>query len=311
MSLSEANRKYFDSISDAYDNKPWFTKVNQQVTEELQARLEWIGIPLVNTGSPTDVKEVKFLDYACGPGLMSRIFGPYVTVTKGIDISPNMVATYNARARTAGLPVFSINAVMGDLFNKNEAPSSEISGSEFRNFDLVAVGFGFHHFEDVVHAARCLKERLRPGGVLVINDFLEGGDLKADEHGNPIAGTEGDHAHHHHHPGHHRQSHHHGHDGIKSEKCDPATHTHANVKQEWDDVSSSREVKEQMKDSIAVYSFTVDGVKKFFTEAGFVDVDVAVMPERVYMQFGGRKIWRTILFAKGRKPLETEAKSEL
>lgn len=73
LSLQEANRKYFDTIGDAYDHKPWFAKVNQQVTDALRARLDWVGIPFTNVGSSSSDKEVRLLDYACGPGLMSRV----------------------------------------------------------------------------------------------------------------------------------------------------------------------------------------------------------------------------------------------
>ncbi|KAF2190492.1 S-adenosyl-L-methionine-dependent methyltransferase [Zopfia rhizophila CBS 207.26] len=278
MSLADANRKYFDTIGDAYDNKPWFAKVNQQVTDALRARLDWVGIPFVNTGSASSSNSEE-----------GKIFGPYVTVTRGIDISPNMVATYNARARSAGLPASTIDAVVGDLFAP-EQPKG-LSGPEYFNFDLATVGFGFHHFEDVVHAARCLKQRLRPGGALVINDFLEGGDLKADEQGNPVEGSKGNHAMHRHH--------HHGHSQGHS-------HTRA-------DDDPAYNVLEEMNTSIVVPSFTQEGVKKFFTEAGFVDVDVIIMEEKVYMEFAGNKIWRTILLAKGRRPLDDveKLKSEL
>lgn len=73
MSLADANREYFDKISDSYDSKPWFAKVNQQVTEELQSRLDWLGIPLANVDSTSNDRQVKLLDYACGPGIMSRV----------------------------------------------------------------------------------------------------------------------------------------------------------------------------------------------------------------------------------------------
>lgn len=228
---------------------------------------------------------------------MSKILSPYVTVTRGIDIAPNMVAAYNSRARTAGLPEAKIKAVVGDLFDKTGP--TQLNEPEFQDFDLATVGFGFHHFEDVTYSAKCLNERLKPGGVLVITDFLEGGDLMADEEGNPIPGTEGDrtgHIHHHHHSDHgHGHGHGHGH--------------HHDAEQQSDFKGASREV---MNASIVIPSFTIEGVKDFFTKAGFVDVDVLTMKERVYMQFAGRRIWRTILFAKGRRPLdEVKEKSEL
>jgi SAM-dependent methyltransferase len=211
-----------------------------------------------------------------------------------------MVASFNARARNAGLSASTINAVVGDLFDKQD-PSP--TGAEWDGFDLATASFAFHHFEDVVHAARCLKERLRPGGVLMINDFLEGGDLKADEQGKPIEGIQGSWAPHHHH-GHHGHGHRHG-DGHGDGKKEHGHHHHEPAKA--DDESGWDRVK--MAASVVVPSFSIEGVKKFFTEAGLVDVDVVTMEKRVYIEMGGQKLWRTILFARGRRPME--AKSEL
>jgi hypothetical protein len=80
-SLADANRKYFDTISDAYDTKPWFTRLNNQVIDALSARLNWLGVPFVNmkpdghqdSSDDKEGREVKLLDYACGPGIMSRV----------------------------------------------------------------------------------------------------------------------------------------------------------------------------------------------------------------------------------------------
>ncbi|KAH7116937.1 S-adenosyl-L-methionine-dependent methyltransferase [Dendryphion nanum] len=314
MSLAEANMNYFNNIGDAYDSKPWFAKVNQQVTDYLRARLDWVGIPFVNTES-SSTKDVRLLDYACGPGLMSRIYGPYVTVTRGIDIAPKMVATYNARAISAGLPPSKIRGIVGDIFARDSPLSEELSTPEFWDFDFATVGFGFHHFEDVVHASRCLKERLRPGGVLLISDFLEGGDLKADENGDPVPGTEGEHMDHVHHHGKHGD-HDHGHHEGQNHGHDQSHHHHHHhhqhgQKYDMDNPDPTSHVRTEMSASIVVPSFTIEGVKKFFTEAGLVDVEVITMEERVYMSFAGRQLWRTILFAKGRRPFEDDVKSEL
>lgn len=221
-----------------------------------------------------------------------------------------MVSTYNSRARAANVPDTVVNATTGNLFDKSNLSPAELSGPEWHDFDLATVGFGFHHFEDVVHAARQLKERLRPGGVLVINDFLEGGDLLADENGDPITSTEGNHAVHNHEHGH---DHHHGqhkHDHDHDHKHEKHHHHHEEeTKQQLDDTTP--EFKKKMNASIVVPHFTIEGVRHFFTEAGFVDVDVITMKERCYMEFAGKKLWRTILFAKGRRPLEGVGKSEL
>lgn len=77
-----------------------------------------------------------------------------------------------------------------------------------------------------------------------------------------------------------------------------------------DDDDPTKKVRKEMNASVVVPSFTIDGVKKFFTEAGFVDVDVVLMEEKAYMEFAGRKLWRTVLFAKGRRPMEDGIKTE-
>lgn len=255
---------------------------------------------------------------------MTRVFGPYVTKTRGIDVSPNMVSSFNSRARDVGLSEDVVQAVVGDFFNKADPSPAELTGPEWQGFDIATVGFGFHHFEDVVFAASQLKERLRPGGVLVINDFLEGGDLLADENGEPVLGSEGNHAVHTHGHGHgHDHGHKHGekHDdesahshGHHHDHKHRHHHGHSGNDQKHDVGDTTPVFKKKMNDSIVVPHFTLDGVRQFFTEAGFVDVDVITMKEKSYMEFAGNKIWRTILFARGRRPVGDEAgkeKSEL
>jgi SAM-dependent methyltransferase len=224
-----------------------------------------------------------------------------------------MVSEYNTRMTSAGLsPAFQ--ATHGDLFDKADPNPKDFSGPEFHDFDIATVGFGFHHFEDVVHSARQLKFRLRPGGVLVINDFLEGGDMQADEEGNPIEGSEGNHAVHTHGHGH---GHDHGNDDKGEHKHKDHHHHHHHhhghdTDEKHDVTDSSPEFKKKMNDSIVVPHFTIEGVKEFFTKAGFVDVDVITLDEKSYMEFAGKRVWRTILFARGRRPTEdVQEKSEL
>jgi SAM-dependent methyltransferase len=243
-----------------------------------------------------------------------------------------MVSTFNTRVQDAGLSSQTVHAMHGDLFDKADPSPEEFAGPEWQNFDIATVGFGFHHFEDVVHSARQLKERLRPGGVLIINDFLEGGDVQADEQGKAIEGSEGNHAVHSHGHGHghghrhghghghghgddgshgHAHGHGHGHDHSSHEHNHHHHHDSAKEEKKHDVADTSPEFKSKMSASVVVPHFTIDGVKKFFTEAGFVDVDVITMEEKSYMEFAGKKLWRTILFARGRRPFEESEKSEL
>ncbi|KAI9871955.1 MAG: hypothetical protein M1830_002227 [Pleopsidium flavum] len=177
--LAEKNRKHWDNAAGSYDSQPWQQKLIAQVTEEIQSRLEWIGVDWVKqhrserAGGDQAAKSVRVLDYACGPGTVSRALTPYATDFRGIDISENMVKEYNARAMNQGFSPAQMYATHGDLL-VDQKPSSSISGPDFYNFDLAVVDLGFHHFEDPALASKRLVERLKPGkGVLLIIDFVQ------------------------------------------------------------------------------------------------------------------------------------------
>lgn len=152
-----------------------------QHTQELQDRRKWIGVDwLSESNSSPPAHEVRVLDYACGPGTVSVALLPYATSVAGIDLSDGMVAAYNERASTLDLPSSkTMHAVQGDLVSSPPSPST--TAPEFYNFDLAAVGMGFHHFSDPALAAKRLVERLKPRtGVLLITDFLP--DFLPDGH---------------------------------------------------------------------------------------------------------------------------------
>ena len=102
-----------------------------------------------------------------------EVLAPYATHLQGMDISPKMVDAFNNRFSNAlPLPGTTINAVVGNLIAPTP-PSSEISTSDFYNFDLAVVGYGFHHFEDPPLSVKRLAERVKPGkGIVMIIDFL-------------------------------------------------------------------------------------------------------------------------------------------
>ena len=68
-----------------YDDKPWQQAIAEQITKEIRSRLDWIGLQGTDKeGSEVvekklhglDGTQVRMLDYACGPGMASRVSSP-------------------------------------------------------------------------------------------------------------------------------------------------------------------------------------------------------------------------------------------
>lgn len=87
----------------------------------------------------------------------------------GIDIAPGMVDEYNRRMSDAKLSKF--HAIVGDLCNENVL--EDLKGQDLYDFDIAAIGMGFHHFEHLQLSIDRLIERLKSGGILLIVDLLE------------------------------------------------------------------------------------------------------------------------------------------
>ncbi|KAJ4298439.1 hypothetical protein N0V88_003469 [Collariella sp. IMI 366227] len=182
--MSGQNQEYFNKEAANYDTK--HEKTLNRLVEEIRAKLDFIGADWVEDDDEDEggdegqakkagdapEKSVRLLDYACGTGVVSRALAPYTTQCVGIDLSENMVATYNARAENQGLAPSEMHAYQGNICVAEDPNPTAFTASEFSNFDVAAVGLGFHHFDDPALAARRLAERLKTGGVLVILDFL-------------------------------------------------------------------------------------------------------------------------------------------
>ncbi|KAH6668221.1 S-adenosyl-L-methionine-dependent methyltransferase [Halenospora varia] len=175
----DANRSHWNEHAATYNSR--FEKTIQQIIDEIQARRDWIGVNWVDeasdseaaaSSSETPKRTVRLLDYACGTGLVSRALAPYVTQCVGVDLSEGMVAEYNKSVSNQGIPPSEMFATVGNLLDADDSSPASLSGPEFFNFDIACVGLGFHHFDNPTLAARRLAERLKPGGVLLIVDFL-------------------------------------------------------------------------------------------------------------------------------------------
>ena len=77
---------------------------------------------IVDAASPQPSE--RWLDAACGPGIVSRRLAPYVAAVHGVDLTAAMVETARARAVAAGLH----NAT----FEVADATATDLGNAAFR-----------------------------------------------------------------------------------------------------------------------------------------------------------------------------------
>lgn len=166
----------------------------QQVSENLQSHIDWIGIKRTTAtkGMASHDAPVRMLDYACGNGMASRVLShfpiqlakivklivmiqalfPYVSEVRGIDVSDRLVEQYNKSARSHGVPESQMFAIEGDLaVPLTEASHPSLGSSDFFQFDLIVISMALHHIDVPKVLIERLVERLNDGGVVVIVDF--------------------------------------------------------------------------------------------------------------------------------------------
>lgn len=156
-----------------------------------------------------------------------------------------MIGVYNSlSAEAASKGAFlKAEAVLGDLVAR-DATGPSVEHAEWRDFDIAAIGSGFHHFEEPERCLRRLVERVKRGtGVVLILDWLpsEGGHGHVEQEGN--------HSHHA-----HAHGHQYDHDSSKIEI--------SKVKEdEW----------QAMQKTIKHHGFSEETMEKMFEAAGLVD----------------------------------------
>ncbi|KAG8161031.1 hypothetical protein KVR01_009295 [Diaporthe batatas] len=269
---TKLNQDFFDNEAASYDAK--HEKTTAEIARRIEARRGLIGVQWVEDDEDDSNEEgraVRVLDYACGTGSMSRAFAPYTTQCVGIDLSEKMVDMYNTRARNQGLSEDEMVAFQGNLCVPGDEDPESFRDPKFSGFDLAVIGLGFHHFDNPDLAAKRLAARLRPGGVLMILDFLPHA---------PHGGHDDDDDHHHHHHHHH----HHGHDDG---------HGH----QGGADVEAA--VVEKALETVTHHGFSEERIREVFVGAG-VGKDF-LLEGMGQVKFGEKHGKRTLFLARGTK----------
>ncbi|KUI72695.1 hypothetical protein VM1G_08107 [Cytospora mali] len=300
--FTKLNQDHFDNEAAHYDAK--HEKTTEEIARRIETRRDFIGVDWIEDDDSSEDENgddthrqphrtVKVLDYACGTGSMSRFLiglvlcpgqalAPYITQSIGIDLSEKMVAAYNVRAQNQGLTEDEMAAFHGNLCVPGDESPGAFRDPKFFDFDLAVVGLGFHHFDDPELAAKRLVARLRPGGVLMIIDFLPHGP-----HGSDSSESHG-HEHHNHHHHHHHHPHDHSHHGHHHHE------EHGQIEVEGGDASIGKALK-----TVTHHGFSEEHIKEIFVDAG-AGKDFAI-DNMGQVVFGPRHGKRTLFMARGTK----------
>lgn len=82
-----------------------------------------------------------------------------------------------------------MRAVQGDLIDPELTPSPETNTPGFFDFDVVVMCMALHHIEDPDNMILQLSKRLRPGGILLIIDWVASSAGSSAQTGNRTLGA--------------------------------------------------------------------------------------------------------------------------
>ncbi|MBA9088147.1 2-polyprenyl-3-methyl-5-hydroxy-6-metoxy-1,4-benzoquinol methylase [Fontibacillus solani] len=124
--------------------------------DQLEMKDEQTYINIMNrTKTHLKISDIV-LDYGCGTGLISNEIAEYVKGIHAIDISSNMIAIAENKAKERNIA--NINYAHTTLFDKRYEKGS---------FDVVMVFHVLHLLEDEQIVLQRMNELLKPGGLLI------------------------------------------------------------------------------------------------------------------------------------------------
>ncbi|HTR73738.1 MAG TPA: class I SAM-dependent methyltransferase [Solirubrobacterales bacterium] len=107
----------------------------------------------------------RWVEVACGPGLIARAMAPRVGSVIGFDLTPAMVEKARADAAAAG--VENVSFEVGDA-TAIDLPDDSLDGAITR--------FSLHHIPAPVRVLEEMRRVVKPGGHVVVSDFVTDDD---------------------------------------------------------------------------------------------------------------------------------------
>jgi ubiquinone/menaquinone biosynthesis C-methylase UbiE len=107
----------------------------------------------------------RWVEVACGPGLIARAMASRVGSVMGIDLTPKMIEKARADAAAAG--VENVTFELGDA-TALDLPDDSLDGAITR--------FSLHHIPGPVRVLEEMRRVVKPGGYVVVSDFVTDDD---------------------------------------------------------------------------------------------------------------------------------------
>ncbi|KAJ7247613.1 S-adenosyl-L-methionine-dependent methyltransferase [Mycena haematopus] len=103
----------------------------------------------------------------------------------GVDINPAMVAHFAEKIHNQGIPPEEMRVVCANL----KGVESELDGQKF---DVIVCSAAYHHFKSINNITRTLSFFLKPGGCLLVADFMQSAEPVPEDVPNKRGFTEED-----------------------------------------------------------------------------------------------------------------------
>jgi SAM-dependent methyltransferase len=117
----------------------------------------------------------RWLDVACGPGLISRAMASRVGFVSGVDLTPAMIEEAQRRAREDGAD--NVDFALGDA-TALDLPDASFDGAITR--------LSLHHVPAPARVVAEMGRVVRPGGWVLLSDIAADGDGEAVAWGEEI-----------------------------------------------------------------------------------------------------------------------------